>query len=69
MLDKLKQLTKSRRFWVTISTVIVVVSKEAGIANLDPDQVQNIVILAATWVLGESLRSSEGPVPVDGGAK
>lgn len=65
MLDKLKTLTKSRRFWVTISTLIVVVSKEAGLANLDPDQVQNIVILAATWVLGESLRSSD-PAPVEG---
>jgi chaperonin GroEL (HSP60 family) len=62
MLDKFKNLTKSRRFWVTISTVVVVVAKEAGIADLDPAQVQNIVILAATWVLGESLRSSEGPV-------
>ena len=62
MLDKIKNLTKSRRFWVTLSTLIVVISKEAGIADLNPDQVQNIVILAATWVLGESLRSSEGPV-------
>ena len=58
MLDKLKVLTKSRRFWVTVSALIVVVSKEAGIANLDPDQVQNIITLAATWVIGESLRSS-----------
>jgi len=64
MLDKLKNLTKSRRFWVTISTAIVVISKEAGIADLDPAQVQNIVILAATWVLGESLRSSESSATV-----
>lgn len=62
MLDKLKVLTKSRRFWVTVSALIVVVSKEAGIANLDPDQVQNIVTLAATWVIGESLRSSSPTV-------
>lgn len=61
MLDKLKALTKSRRFWVTVSALIVVVAKEAGIADLNPDQVQNIVTLAATWVIGESLRSSEGP--------
>lgn len=65
MLDKLKNLTKSRRFWVAVSTLIVIVSKEAGIANLDPDQVQNMVVLAATWILGESLRSSEPPA-VDG---
>jgi len=65
MLDKLKNLTKSRRFWVTVSALIVVVAKEAGIANLDPEQVKNFVTLAATWVIGESLRSSEPPA-VDG---
>lgn len=62
MIEKIKTLTKSRRFWATVSTLIVVISKEAGLADLDPDQVQNIVILVATWVLGESLRSSEEQV-------
>ena len=59
MQDKLKSLLKSRRFWAVASGLIVVVSKELGIADLDETQVQNIVILIATWVFGESLRSSE----------
>lgn len=59
MQDKLKNLLKSRRFWAVASGLIVIVSKELGIADLDETQVQNMVVLIATWVLGESLRSSE----------
>ena len=62
MQDKFKTLLKSRRFWAVASGLIVVVSKELGLADLDESQVQNMVMLIATWVLGESLRSSEGPV-------
>ena len=59
MKEKFKVLLQSRRFWAVASGLIVVVTKELGIANLDETQVQNIVTLIATWVLGESLRSSE----------
>ena len=62
MQDKIKVLLKSRRFWAVASGLIVVVSKELGLADLDEVQVQNMVMLIATWVLGESLRSSEGSV-------
>jgi hypothetical protein len=59
MQDKLKSLLTSRRFWAVASGLIVVVTKELGIANLDETQVQNIALLISSWVLGESLRSSE----------
>lgn len=59
MQDKIKNLLKSRRFWAVASGLIVVVTKELGIADLDETQVQNIAMLIAAWVLGESLRSSE----------
>lgn len=59
MQDKIKGLLKSRRFWAVASGLIVVVTKELGIANLDETQVQNIVMLISTWVLGESLRTSD----------
>ena len=62
MQNKIKVLLKSRRFWAVASGLIVVVSKELGLADLDEVQVQNMVMLIATWVLGESLRSSEGSV-------
>lgn len=59
MKEKFKALLQSRRFWAVTSGLIVVVTKELGIADLDETQVQNIVNLIAAWVLGESLRSSE----------
>jgi len=59
MQDKLKNLLKSKRFWAVASGMIVVVSKELGIADLDETQVQHIITLVATFVLGESLRSSD----------
>lgn len=62
MQDKLKSLLQSRRFWAVASGLIVVVTKELGIANLDETQVTNIAMLIASWVLGESLRSSETTV-------
>ena len=62
MQNKIKVLLKSRRFWAVASGLIVVVSKELGLADLDEVQVQNMVMLIATWVLGESLRSSESSV-------
>ena len=62
MQDKIKLLLKSRRFWAVASGLIVVISKELGLADLDEVQVQNMVMLIATWVLGESLRSSESSV-------
>ena len=60
MQDKLKNLLRSRRFWAVVSGLIVITTKELGIANLDETQVQNIATLVAAWVLGESLRSSDG---------
>jgi hypothetical protein len=60
MQDKFKNLLKSRRFWAVVSGLIVITTKELGIANLDETQVQNIATLVAAWVLGESLRSSDG---------
>lgn len=62
MQDKIKNLLKSRRFWAVMSGLIVITTKELGIADLDETQVQNIATLVAAWVLGESLRSSDGTV-------
>jgi hypothetical protein len=59
MQDKIKNLLKSKRFWAVASGLIVITTKELGIANLDETQVQNMVTLIATLVLGESLRSSD----------
>lgn len=60
MQNKLNTLIKSRRFWASVSGLIVVVLNETGIANLNPDTVQNTILLIIGWVASESIRSSEG---------
>lgn len=60
MQDKIKSLIKSRRFWIAVSGVVVAVSQDLGITTLTPEQIQNICMMLGSWVLGESIRSSEG---------
>ena len=55
---KLKNLVSSRRFWVAVAGVVAVVSDSLGL-NLSPEMVTNFVIIGASWIVGESLRSSE----------
>ena len=62
-MDKLKSVWKSRRVWVAIDGVAV-----AGVAvacahtlgvDVDPETVQYVVLLAASWIVGDSLRKTE----------
>ena len=57
MMDKIKSLTGSRRFWVAISGVLFVVLDGLKV-GLSQDQVSQIVILGGAWIVGDSLRSS-----------
>lgn len=57
-MDKLKALFNSRRVWVAVAGVVVALSDSAGI-NIDPEVVQYVVLLAASWILGDSLRKTE----------
>ena len=54
MYDKLKSLLLSRRFWVAISGVIVVVTGGLGLP-LSADAVTNVVVILASWILGDSI--------------
>ena len=54
MSDKLKSLLLSRRFWVAISGVIVVVTGGLGLP-LSADAVTNGVVILASWILGDSI--------------
>ncbi len=60
MQSKLQSLIRSRRFWAAISGLIVIIAQDMGIADLNPDSVQNIVFLIISWITSESIRSSEG---------
>jgi hypothetical protein len=60
MKEKLDSLVRSRRFWVAVAGVAVVVLKESIGVPLSEDQITQLVLLGASWIVGESLRSSEG---------
>jgi|TARA_Y100000361_G_scaffold60064_1_gene52696 uncharacterized membrane protein len=55
---KLKNLVKSRRFWVAVAGVVAVTAQALGF-DVSPEVVTNVVIIGASWIVGESLRSSD----------
>lgn len=55
---KLKNLVASRRFWVAVAGVVAVTAQALGV-DISPEVIQNVVIIGASWIVGESLRSSE----------
>ena len=57
-MEKLKNLVKSRRFWVAIAGGVIAVSDALGL-GLSPEMVTNLVVVGASWIVGESLRSSD----------
>ena len=58
MVDKIKNLMVSRRFWVAIGGVALCVFNDGLGLNLDAVQVNHIVLLGGAWIVGDSLRSS-----------
>jgi len=57
MIDKLKALMKSRRFWTAVGGVFVVVANEA--VGLDEATATSVVAIAVAWIVGDSLRLTE----------
>ena len=57
-MEKLKNLVSSRRFWVAVAGVVVAVSDALGL-GLSAKMVTNLVVIGASWIVGESLRSSD----------
>ena len=57
-MEKLQNLVNSRRFWVAIAGVVIAVSDALGL-GLSPEMVTNLVVIGASWIVGESLRSSD----------
>tara|TARA_A100001201_G_scaffold97300_1_gene83983 strand:+ start:992 stop:1171 length:180 start_codon:yes stop_codon:yes gene_type:complete len=55
---KLKNLVKSRRFWVAVAGVVAVTAQALGF-EVSSEVVTNVVIIGASWIVGESLRSSD----------
>ena len=59
MLEKFKAMFKSRRFWVGVSGVLVICADSVlGEGTVKPDTVQMVTLLAAAWIVGDSLRET-----------
>lgn len=56
--NKLKVMLRSRRVWVAVAGLVVACTTSMGV-EVDPNLVQNVVLLAATWIVGDSLRKTE----------
>ncbi len=56
--EKLNALLRSRRFWVAVSGLVVAAGPELGL-TLEPDMTQQVVLLLASWIVGDSLRPTE----------
>ena len=57
MFEKLTPLLKSRRFWVVVGGIIVATTNGLGL-DLNPEQVNHIVLLGGAWIVGDSLRTA-----------
>lgn len=55
---KVKELLSSRRFWVTVSGLVVVVANEGLGLKLSEEQTVLIVTMLASWVVGDALRKT-----------
>jgi hypothetical protein len=59
MQTKIQALLQSRRFWVAVAGVVAVATESLGVTTLGSEQIQNIVLLCASWIVGDSLRKTE----------
>jgi len=56
---KIKSLFTSRRFWAVVSGFAAILAKEFDFP-IDPDTLQQYIILIAAWVVGDSLNKTGG---------
>jgi len=60
MKDKLQTMLRSRRFWVGIAGMVVICADSLlGEGTVNPETVSSVVLLAAAWIVGDSLRVTE----------
>jgi hypothetical protein len=59
MVQKLKALVASRRFWVAATGLAAVVSSEIFGYNLDTEQVVAIATIIVAWIVGDTVRETK----------
>ena len=58
-MGKIRALVESRRFWVSVAGILVVISEQLGNPlGISDAQITELVILAAAWVVGDSVRKT-----------
>lgn len=55
--DKIKSLFQSRRFWVAIAGVFISAAGQLGL-EISPEAIEQIVLLLAAWIVGDSLNKT-----------
>ena len=59
-MEKFRTMVRSRRFWVGVAGLVVICADTFfGEGTVNPDTVQSVVLLAAAWIVGDSLRLTE----------
>lgn len=59
MQDKLKALFESRRFLFALATLLTAIANDVLNLGIDEDLMQSIVVLVASWVVGDSIRKTD----------
>ena len=57
MVDKLKAMVKSRRFWTAVSSVAVICLNET--LGIPEETANSVVAIAVAWIIGDSVRPTE----------
>ena len=57
IMNKVQALFVSRRFWVAVAGVAFVALDGAGL-GLTEDQITNVFIVGASWIVGDSIRAT-----------
>jgi hypothetical protein len=53
----MQELFKSKRFWLAVGSAIAVAAKDY--LPFSEEQIQQIVMVVAAWIVGDSLRSTD----------
>ena len=57
MIEKLKGLVRSRRFWTAVGSVVVVILHDT--LGIPEEMANTVAAIAVSWIVGDSLRPTE----------
>jgi len=57
-MSKTESLIHSRRVWLAVAGVAIAFSEELGL-SIPPETIEQIVMIIAAWIIGDSLRKTE----------